>query len=69
MCIGKHAAVVFFPEYTLSPEVKFPVVIEEHFAVICWLCENANSINLNPDKTVISGDSAGGNMSTAISSK
>lgn len=56
-------------EYSLSPEVKFPVANEQTYAALCWIHENGISINLNPDKICIAGDSAGGNMATVVASK
>jgi acetyl esterase len=46
---------IVFPEYSLSPEVKFPVATEEIFATLCWIRENAASINGDPDKIVVLG--------------
>lgn len=65
LCINTHAAVVV-TEYSLSPEVKFPVANEQTYAALCWIHENGRSINLNPDKICIAGDSAGGNMATVV---
>jgi acetyl esterase len=56
-------------EYSLSPEVKFPIAIEQGFAALCWLREHGKSININPDQIAVAGDSAGGNMATVISCK
>ncbi|KAI8878695.1 hypothetical protein K501DRAFT_277256 [Backusella circina FSU 941] len=61
-----HMMVVFV-EYSLSPEVKFPVAPEEIFATLCWIRENAASINGDPEKIVVLGDSAGGNLSATVS--
>lgn len=55
-------------EYSLSPEVKFPVALEECYAALVWLRDNGGSINVNADQIAVGGDSAGGNMSTALSS-
>ncbi|KAI8876443.1 hypothetical protein K501DRAFT_262138 [Backusella circina FSU 941] len=66
ICIGAHAAVVFV-EYSLSPEVKFPVANEQVYGVLEWLLKNAQTLNMNPAKIAIAGDSAGGNMSAVIS--
>jgi acetyl esterase len=68
LCIKVHAAVMLV-EYSLSPEVQFPIANEQIFAALCWLREHGKSINVNPDKISIAGDSAGGNMAAAISSK
>lgn len=56
-------------EYSLSPEVQFPIANEQSFAALCWLRKHGRSINANPDKIAVAGDSAGGNMAAVISSK
>jgi acetyl esterase len=56
-------------EYTRSPEVQFPVANEESFAALTWLREHGASINVNPNKIAIAGDSAGANMATVVSCK
>jgi acetyl esterase len=53
----------------LSPEVKYPVALEECYATLCWIQENAASIHVDPKRLAVSGDSAGGNLSAALSSK
>ncbi|CAO3600259.1 unnamed protein product [Absidia cylindrospora] len=61
-----HVAVIFV-DYSLSPEVKFPVAVEECYSSVLWLHENAASIKVDPSKLAVGGDSAGGNLSTVIS--
>ena len=38
LAVGSGAAVVF-PNYSLSPEARYPVAIEEIFAVVKWVAE------------------------------
>ncbi|KAI8080069.1 alpha/beta hydrolase fold-domain-containing protein [Halteromyces radiatus] len=61
--VKAHVAVIHV-EYSLSPEVKYPVAVEECYSSILWIYENAASLNVDPSKLMIFGDSAGGNMST-----
>ncbi|KAI8062768.1 alpha/beta hydrolase fold-domain-containing protein [Gilbertella persicaria] len=65
LCITSHSAVVFV-EYSLSPEVKFPIALEECFSVVSWILQYGRSIHLNSDRLVVTGDSAGGNMAAAL---
>jgi acetyl esterase len=39
LAVGAGAAVVF-PEYDRSPEVRYPVAIEQNYAVAQWVVEN-----------------------------
>lgn len=53
-------------DYGLSPEYKFPEPLEECYQVTKWIYENAQGLNINPNKIAIGGDSAGGTLSAAI---
>lgn len=60
---GAHAAVVFV-KYTPSPEARFPVAIEEAYAATKYIAERGSSLNLDPTRLAVAGDSVGGNMAT-----
>lgn len=60
-----NAAVVFV-NYTLSPEAKYPVAIEEDYAATKYIAENGNDHNLDPSRLAVAGDSVGGNMVAAV---
>jgi acetyl esterase len=60
-----NAAVVFV-EFSLSPEAKYPVAIEEGYAALKWVSENAKEINVDASRMAVSGDSVGGNMAIAL---
>lgn len=62
-------ACVIFVHYSLSPEVKYPVALEECYATLCWIQENAASLHVDANRLAVSGDSAGGNLSAALTSK
>jgi acetyl esterase len=65
LAVGTGAAVVF-PEYSLSPEARYPVAIEENYAVAQWITNDGASKQLDASRLVIAGDSVGGNMSAAL---
>jgi len=65
LSVGTGAAVVF-PEYTLSPEARYPVAIEESYAVARWIMQSGDSRGLDASRLVIAGDSVGGNMAAAL---
>jgi acetyl esterase len=64
LAVGAGAAVVF-PEYSLSPEAKYPVALEECYAVAKWLAEGAAGKGLDTSRVAIAGDSCGGNLAAA----
>ncbi|MFF4349752.1 alpha/beta hydrolase [Streptomyces sp. NPDC001530] len=65
LAVGANAAVVF-PEYDLSPEVRYPVAIEQNYAVAKWVVEQGASKDLDGSRLAVAGDSVGGNMSAAL---
>ena len=65
LAVGANAAVVF-PNYSLSPEAKYPTAIEESYTVARWVAEHGAAQNLDPARIAIAGDSVGGNMSAAL---
>ncbi len=62
-------SVVAFVNYSHSPEAKYPTALNEIYAVFEYLHKHYKDFNINPDKTIIAGDSAGGNMAAAIAIK
>jgi acetyl esterase/lipase len=65
LAVGANAAVVF-PNYSLSPEAKYPTAIEESYAVAKWVAEHGAEQNLDSRRVAIAGDSVGGNMTAAL---
>jgi acetyl esterase/lipase len=62
---GTGAAVVF-PNYSLSPEARYPTAIEEIYAVLEWVAQQGQEKDLDGSRIAVAGDSVGGNMSAAI---
>ncbi|EMF0395335.1 alpha/beta hydrolase fold protein [Enterococcus sp. AZ078] len=59
-------SVVVFPEYSRSPEAKYPTAIEQSYAVLQKLSELAESKGLDLSELTVAGDSVGGNMATVM---
>ncbi|MDO4275409.1 MAG: alpha/beta hydrolase [Eubacteriales bacterium] len=65
---ARTRCIVIFPEYARAPEAKFPVSIEQCYAVLCMvpdLVKKAGYI-MNTNTLTVAGDSAGGNMAIAM---
>lgn len=62
---GTNCAIVFV-NYTPSPEAQFPTAIEEVYAVTRYIALYGHSMQLDPSRLAIAGDSVGGNMATAV---
>ncbi|GLV92004.1 MULTISPECIES: alpha/beta hydrolase [Streptomyces] len=65
LAVGAGAAVVF-PEYDLSPEARYPVAIEQNYAVARWITTEGHRHGLDAGRLAVAGDSVGGNMSAAL---
>lgn len=61
-------SVVVFPEYSLSPEAKYPTAIEQCYAVLNLLPKIVSDMcwEVNLDTLTVAGDSVGGNMTAAM---
>ena len=60
-----NAAVVFV-EYQRSPEVHYPVAIEQVYATARWITRDGADEGLDTSRLAVAGDSAGGNMAAAV---
>ncbi|NUK22315.1 alpha/beta hydrolase [Streptomyces lunaelactis] len=65
LAVGARAAVVF-PEYDLSPEARYPVAIEQNYAVARWIVAEGAGKGLDAAWIAVAGDSVGGNMAAAL---
>ncbi|MFF8674116.1 alpha/beta hydrolase [Streptomyces sp. NPDC015242] len=65
LAVGANAAVVF-PEYDLSPEARYPVAVEQNYAVAEWIVAQGAAKGLDASRLAVAGDSVGGNMAAAV---
>lgn len=61
-------SLVVFPEYTRSPEAKYPTAIEQCYYVLSHLWEiiDCQCKNIHQCTLTVAGDSVGGNMAIAM---
>ena len=66
--VARTNSVVLFPEYSLSPEVKYPMAIEQCYWVLSALPSIIRQLRLKArlDTLTVGGDSVGGNMATVM---
>ena len=58
--------VCFTPEYRLSTEALYPAAVYDLKASIRWVRKNAAKYNIDPDKIVVGGHSAGGELAAMM---
>ncbi|WP_328598586.1 alpha/beta hydrolase [Croceibacterium xixiisoli] len=52
-------------DYSLAPEAKFPVAVNEVVGALAWLEAGAAGLGLDPTQLFIGGDSAGANLAVS----
>lgn len=65
---ARTGCVVVFPEYSRSPEARYPVAIEQCYDVLCQLPSILGKMDIlmDPCTLTVAGDSVGGNMAIAM---
>lgn len=63
---SKTDSMVVSVDYRLSPEHKFPTPLEDCYAALEWVFDDAQSMQVDTENVVVAGDSAGGNLAAAV---
>lgn len=66
LAVGAHSVVVFV-DYDRSPEARYPVAIEQDYAVTKYVAEHPAEFKVDAKRLAIAGDSVGGNMTAVVS--
>lgn len=65
----RAGCVVFNIDYSLAPEHKYPNGLDDCWASIRYIYENAEKWGVDPQKLGVGGDSAGGNLAAVCALK
>jgi acetyl esterase len=66
LAYADHGHVVFNINYRLSPKYKFPAALEDVGLAFAWIVQNARQYGGDPERMVVAGESAGGNLTLAL---
>lgn len=66
---ARSGCVVVGVDYSLSPEVRFPVALDEIGAVCAWLRDHGAAYGIDATRIALGGDSAGGNLALSSALK
>ena len=64
--VAASGAAAVFVNYTPSPEVQFPVAINQAYAATKWVSQLGREINVDGSRLAVVGNSVGGNMAAVV---
>lgn len=64
--VVNSGAVAVFPDYTPSPEARFPIAINQAYAATKWVSEHGKEIGVDGTRLAVTGNSVGGNMAAVV---
>jgi acetyl esterase len=62
--VSGHKAV--YVKYHLTPKFPFPAALLDCYHALLWMKEHADYLSIDIDDITVAGDSAGGNLATAV---
>ncbi len=65
LAVGLGAAVAFVA-YDRSPDVRYPVALDQAHAAALWIHEHGTEVGVDARRMAVAGDSAGGNLAAAL---
>jgi acetyl esterase len=66
LAFARRGYLVFNIGYRLAPEHPFPAAVADSCAALEWVCENAGNWGGDVERLALAGESAGGNLVTAL---
>ncbi|KAK9775086.1 putative Alpha/beta hydrolase fold-3 domain-containing protein [Seiridium cardinale] len=57
---------IFSVDYRLAPEHTNTTLVDDCYAALVWLHQNAHTLNINPARIAVYGESAGGGLAVGV---
>lgn len=64
--VKKYGAVVVTPAYRLAGQAPYPAALEDCYAALAYLWEQADALGVDRRKIIVGGESAGGGLTASV---
>lgn len=64
--LKKYAAVIVTPEYRLAGKAPYPAALEDCYAALEYMYNNADELGIDRNLLIVGGESAGGGLTAAL---
>ncbi|GBG97342.1 alpha/beta hydrolase [Lactococcus termiticola] len=65
--IAASPCIMIAPDYSLSTEKPYPAALEDAYASLYWLFQEADDLGIRREQIFVGGDSAGGGLAASLS--
>lgn len=65
MIMDRVGCLVWDVDYSIAPEAPFPAAVNEAYGIMAYAFEHAQELGVDPDRIILAGHSAGGNLVAA----
>lgn len=66
LAYARRGYTVFLANYRIGPRYRYPAPLEDAAAALRWVADSARAFGADPTRLVLAGESAGGNLVTAL---